>query len=493
MPPSGNVTEARRPKWPKNPGYGERIRKACRRLELQKKELSALSKWSVGQIKRALAGEHISFEAHEDILKALNARLKGRKESALHIEYPWPIDAPSPLELRAAEEKFQGYIRTNLYDDAVQLAEAMFKSCHRARHFVAAAHWADHAAGIYSLQGKLKDALRLLDDCFGATSKASARERASFEMRIVSLRANFERTMTREYKALGEFRKALELFKAFNSDVDALNKIGVPEAYRDMLATRKIHHKRQQAEMLRLLGFYRAAFQLMDEAVKEYPDWADEARRQGELHKADSLRLLGDTASAIAIYEHLERTAKNRHLDGLLGSVLWTKIGALQAAEKSPEQKRKLQTALGDLKALATTDGNQYGYLAIYAKLVNVSAEVANPEIANQLVNDAMAAGPVEPDCFRTEYAHALVCRAEIERAQKNAIRAKLWYEEALRYYELMEMRWGIVRSIIGLNLIGERRGLANRLEIEGCDAALWSRFLARGDFPAGILCENIP
>ncbi len=493
MPPSGNVTEARRPKWPKNPGYGEQLRRACRRSELQKKELSVLSKWSVGQIKRALAGEHISFEAHKDILKALSMKLAEKGQAALQIEYPWTIDGPGPRELRAAEEKFQGYIRTNLYDDAVQLAEAMFKSCHRARHFVAAAHWADHAAGIYSLQGKLRDALRLLDDCFGGMSKATASDRASIEMRIVSLRAHFERAMTREYKALGEFRKALELYKSFNSDVDELNKMGVPEAYRDVLAARKIHHKRQQAEMLRLLGFYRAAYELMDEAIKEYPDWADEAWRQGELHKADSLRLLGDAAGALEIYEHLERTAKNRHLDGLLGSVLWTKIGALQTAEKSPEQKRKLRTALADLKTLATTDGNQYGYLVIYAKLVNVSAEVANPEIANQLVNDAMAAGPIEPDCFRTEYAHALLCRAEIERAQKNITQAKQWYEEALRYYELMEMRWGIVRSVIGLNLTGERRGLPDRLEIEGCDATLWARFLARGDFPAGILCENLP
>lgn len=493
MPSLGNVTEARRPKWPKNPRYREQLRKVCRRLELQKKDLSALSKWSVGQIKRALAGEHISFEAHEDILKALNVKLADRNESTLQLEYPWPTDAPCPQALRAAEEKIQGFIRTNLYDDAVQLAEAMFKSCHRAKHFVAAAHWADHAAGVYSLQGKLRDALRLLDDCFGAMKKATASERTSVEMRIVSLRAHFERAMTREYKALGEFRKALELFKSFNSDVDALNKIGVPEAYRDMVASRKIHHKRQQAEMLRLLGFYRAAYQLMDEAVKEYPDWADEARRQGELHKADSLRLLGDAAAALEIYENLERTAKNRHLDGLLGSVLWPKVGALQTAEKSSEQRRKLRTALNDLKTLASTDGNQYGYLVIYAKLVSVSSEIANPDVANKLVSDAMAAGPIEPDCFRTEYAHALLCRGEIERAQKNTIQAKQRYEEALRYYELMEMRWGIVRSTIGLNLVGECRGLPDRLEIEGLDAALWSRLLARDDFLAGTLCKNIP
>jgi hypothetical protein len=131
--------------------------------------------------------------------------------------------------------------------------------------------------------------------------------------------------------------------------------------------------------------------------------------------------------------------------------------------------------------------------LVIYAKLVSVSSEIANPDVANQLVSDAIAAGPIEPDCFRTEYAHALLCRAEIERAQKNISKARQWYEEALRYYKLMEMRWGIVRSTIGLNLVGERRGLPDRLEIEGLDAALWSRFLARDDFPAGTLCENIP
>jgi hypothetical protein len=125
--------------------------------------------------------------------------------------------------------------------------------------------------------------------------------------------------------------------------------------------------------------------------------------------------------------------------------------------------------------------------------LVQVSSVVSNREAADNLISEALQAGPLEPNCYRTEYAHALLCRGEVERGHKNFEQAGGAYREALQHYELMEMRWGIVRSTVGLNLIGQRRELPIGLGLEGCDAVVWSRFKEGGKFAPGMLCENLP
>lgn len=494
MPPGKPV---RRLKWPKNPPYASQMSAASREAGLRGKELARRSGWSFGQIKRLCTGDHISLPSHQHVLQVINNARAKRGLASIDIEYPWKIDGPTARERWDTEKLFQSLTRTNIYKNSAEIAEQTFKRCRSAGQFLAAAHWADHAAGEYRKQGNLKAAQDCLEDCFRAMTKAKRKEKESVEMRVIRLRANFERTMIREYMILGEFPKALKSFEALDADVDALAD-EVPENHRDKLLVRKTHHKRGRAEMLRLSGRYADALVLIEEAFHEYPDWADESRRQCELHKADSLRLLGRAKESLDIYERLERAARNRHLDGFLGSVLWTKVGALQIADRR-DRKRELNVALSGLQTLARTDGNQYGYLFIYSKLVSVSANLGNSAAADQVVNDAMAAGPLEPDWFRTEYAHAMLCRGEIERSQKylkqaqKAQKAQKCYSEALRLYEMMEMRWGIVRSTVGLNLTGRHHPLPTDLKIEGCDKMLWSDFLAGRDLPAGMLCENIP
>ena len=296
--------------------------------------------------------------------------------------------------------------------------------------------------------------------------KVKGPEKVSVEMKLVSMRARFERAMTQEYKALGEFPKAFNSFKSFDSVVDDLMGLDVPEKFKGELGLRKIHNKRQQAEMLRLSGRYAAALSLLKEALVEYPEWADEARRQTELHQADALRLLGNAEDALLIYERLETTAKNRQQDGLLAAVLWPMVGAIQTQKDLLVRQKKIKIALDNIMYLAGNDPNQNRYLFIYSRLISVAENVKNSELALDLVSQAIKAGPLEPDCFRTEYAHAKLCRAEIERAQGNIATARQSYHEALRYYALMEMRWGIVRSTIGLNLLGGHLGLPANLSI---------------------------
>jgi tetratricopeptide (TPR) repeat protein len=231
----------------------------------------------------------------------------------------------------------------------------------------------------------------------------------------------------------------------------------------------------------------------MEEAIQEYPEWADEPRRFGRLHRADSLRLLGRAEEALADYDRLEATARNRHMDGFLAAVLWPKVGACQGLKNVRARNREVRKALGELSALVDNDANCSRYSIIYSKLVRVPSEILDVGAARKLVDEALGAGPLEADCFRTEYAHAMLCRAEIERGQKNAEQAEKDYREALRLYELMEMRWGVVRAIIGLNLVGTRRGPGACSKLEGCDAAIWARFREGGVFPAGSLCENLP
>jgi hypothetical protein len=50
-------------KWPKKLAYGNRLKEESRKAELTIKLLWSRSGWSVGQIKRARNGDHISFTA----------------------------------------------------------------------------------------------------------------------------------------------------------------------------------------------------------------------------------------------------------------------------------------------------------------------------------------------------------------------------------------------------------------------------------------------
>jgi len=484
---------AKRPKWPKKSAYGNRLIKETHEAGLTIKLLCSHSGWSLAQIKRARHGDHVSFIAHEQFLDVINTARRGKKLPPIEIEYPWPVDGPNERENWNAEKVFQSLARMAIYDQSAEHAEEMFKRCRKAKQFLDAAHWADHAAGEYRKQGNLKIASKCLDDCFRAMGKVKKQEKSSVEMRLLMLRARFEQIMVREYMVLGEFPKALKSFQNLDSEADLLAESDAPEKLKGEISLRKIHNKRLQAEMLRLLGHYSAALSLMDEILTENPDWADEVRRRCELNRANSLRLLGDAEKALPIYERLETTAKYRQEDAFLAAVLWPKIGALQELKSIQVRRIRLKLALHDIKALAGDDAAHNRYLFIYSRLVSVPSFIKNAKVANRLVNEAIEAGPLEPECFRTEYAHARLCLAEIARAQKNSKLARAYYSEALHCYKRMEMRWGIVRSTIGLKLINEPSNLPAGLVIEGCDKTLWSRFLRGDDFEGGTLCENIP
>lgn len=485
MQPEREVIGRQQLKWLKKPEYGRQIRAACERANLAVKQFGRLG----ATLKRARAGLFIGLEKHDAILELINRDLKPPVE----IEYPWRTDGPSERDNWDAEKMFQAFSRSTVYKSSIQQAEEMFKRCYRAKQFLAAAHWADHAAGEYRKLGNLKAAMNCLDDCFRAVGKATKPEKSSVGMRLLLLRARFERAMTRDYEALGEFRSALGVFAGLDADVDEVLTMSVPKEYQGELGLRKIHHKRQRAEMHRLLGEYGTALRLMEEAIQEYPEWADEPRRFGRLHRADSLRLLGRAEEALADYDRLEATARNRHMCGFLAAVLWPKVGACQGLKSVRARNREVGKTLGELSALVDNDANCSRYSIIYSRLVRVPSVILDVAVATKLVDEALGAGPLEADCFRTEYAHAMLCRGEIERGQKNKEQAEIAFREALRLYEVMEMRWGVVRSIIGLNLVAARCSPPADLKLEGCDAAIWARFQGGGAFPAGSLCENLP
>src|SRR5207248_8850773 len=83
------------------------------------------------------------------------------------------------------------------------------------------------------------------------------------------------------------------------------------------ISVRRSHVRRQQAEMLRYMGRYGEALTLITEVLAEYPPAAFEPACYGRLSRADSLRLLGRTNEALAVYRELEELARGRSLVGL--------------------------------------------------------------------------------------------------------------------------------------------------------------------------------
>ena len=396
-----------------------------------------------------------------------------------------PLDSSTSAEY---ERKYVALARSGLYDDAAALAQRAL-AC--AKDFCLQAHWADRMADAYRSSGMLWEASEFYGLATNHISRALKENPADLDLRYQQGKTRFGQIMVDAYLIRGAFGEAHSRHEQLLKEVDALLLDVQARSLKADIALRRIHVKRQQAEMLRLLGRYGEGLKLIREVFSEYPESSYEARSYSRLSEADFLRLQGNARDALVIYEDLEKFARPEHRDlpGLLGSVLWRKSGVLQCLKNEDGRA----ACLHELKSLADKHAKRYHYVAIYSSLVQASGKVADVAKASNALLEMEKTYKLRPEYLVTEYAHLCLCRGELSRTGGKSDSGN-WFQKAYDCYLRMECRWGLVRAWAGNRLAGGKIDFPKRFksELEGLDAKLLSDFEA-GRISVGCLSLNIP
>lgn len=396
------------------------------------------------------------------------------KEGIVQPEF----DSVAKLYSSASESMERDYValsRDGRYDSAASLAMRAVAGAEAAEDKRLVAHWADRVADAYRAIGMLREASALYAVSWAKAQEALAQTPDNLKLRYQIGKTRFGQIMVDDYLVRGAFAEAHSRHAQLLSDVDALLRDGVPESLRTEIFHRRIHIKRQQAEMLRYLGRYGEALKNIREVLNEYPVSAHEPRSYARLSEADSLRLQGDMNAASTIYAEVETTARERRLDGLLGSVLWRKACLLQLAGGDSQ----FDNCLKEVAQLADENPQRYRFMVIYSLLLLASGKVADAGKAGAALRKAEKFGPLRSDYLVAEYAHAALCRGEISRQFKLPLQAADDFETAFLSYARMECRWGMVRAWIGLRLAGRDVEFPDNVKrtLEGTDAKLFQKF----------------
>jgi tetratricopeptide (TPR) repeat protein len=404
-----------------------------------------------------------------------------------------PAHPPSKLdavESDAADDRFVALDRNGMYDDAVELAKVTLARAEYAGDAGLSAHWADRVADAHRAIGSLREASAHYARAWGHVQSALASAPHDFGLRLQEARTRFGRIMVDDYLMHGAARDALSHYDTLLQDAEELITAS-PEHLHGRMRVRLLHIRRQQAEMLRMMGRYTEALETIRTVADEYPEAEYEPHAWARLCEAGALRLLGDIDAAMGIYERVEQFARDRPLPGLLGSTLVRKASGLKMLDKRAESEQCCREA----SQIASQYPNRYWFMTIYTCLVQASGRAADTRRALEQLARAEAFAPLTEDYLVMEFAHASLCRAELMRSfeQSDALRS---FRTALSLYTRMHCAWGIVRAWIGTRLSGGAE-LAlppvDRQSLEGTDRQMLERFDAGDDFERGSLSVNIP
>jgi tetratricopeptide (TPR) repeat protein len=392
----------------------------------------------------------------------------------------------------AAEAHFTALAHNGLHDDAVAFARETLARAEAAGDHYTIAYWADRTADAYRAMGALRDSSAFYARAWEQIQLALQQSPRDVELRYQAGKTRFGRIMVDDCMVRGAFREAWLRYDELLKDAEELIREDAVQTIRAAIAIRILHIKRQQSEMVRLLGHYSEALVAIRQVATQYPEEAYEARAYSGLYEADSLRLLGELDTALQIYSGIEQFARSRDTPGLLASTLWRMSCALKQ-KRRPEESEKTFT---EATAIAEKYPQRYRFLSIYCRLAEASGETGNPRRALKLLDEAEALGQVTSDYLVLEYAHIALCRAEVLRREpRKRLESLGWFRTAFSTYRRMDCRWGVVRAWIGLQLTGDSEmhpaGILNVLE--GIDARLLAEFDETGEIEYGGLSTNIP
>ena len=390
-------------------------------------------------------------------------------------------------ESREIDRSYRAFTDDGLDDEAMERAK---QALSRASTDGMRAHWAHRVADACRTMVLLHDASFYGAQAWGHAQRALKTSPDDPSLRFTAGAVRFSQIMVDDYFSRGAFAQAHSRHSQLLTAVREVQLEDVPDHIRGLLDLSVIHIKRQQAEMLRLLGHYDAALSKIREAIAEYPESQYEPRAYARISEADSLRQLGKVDESLIEYKKLEALGRGRNWFRFLGSVLWRKALAHQMRDQFAEHDDAVDEAIeiADLRPMS------YRFPHINALLANSAGVVRDHAAAVSDLDVATTLGPLRSDHLALQFAHSLLCRGELSRSRDDTIDARRNFREAFDCYGRMECRWGIVRSWIGLRVTGVDVAMPVHIlkSLEGFDAKLLEQFAETDSVSPGGLSMSL-
>ena len=388
--------------------------------------------------------------------------------------------------------------RVGLYGEGILRATEFFEAAKHDANLERQAFWLDRIADGHRPNGDLREAQRCYEDALKAALEAKKQPTSEFTLQGLIAKIGFGQIMVDDFLIHSNFLRAYDKYLDLLLVGDDLMRNAPHETVREVIRTRILHIKRQQAEMLRLLGKYNDAHLLIASVLAEYPDAEFEAKNYARLLGADCQRLSGNVKESLETYEELESLARSRDWQSFLGQVMWRKAGALQLLEDESGLSRCRETLVN----IIANHPRAFRFIRIYGRLVQVAGVAASEQEARSILQEARQVGELASDFCSAEHAHSLQCEAEIDRQFGYFDDAKTKFYAAFRLYLRMKFNWGIVRSWIGVH-VTDRSPAFSQLQqeqfdsrmpsFEGLDREMLTRFEAGEDVAPGLLSACIP
>lgn len=406
-----------------------------------------------------------------------------------HLQAPERTRPALPLTVEEStrlDELCTALDRAGQYDDSARLGEETYSRAKSTNEQGLTAHWAYRCASAFRASGRLKKASFWYARAWKAVAAARLGSPTDAQLALQAAITRFGQVMVDDYMIRGAFRLAYDTHAQLLREADCMLADADAITLHAAVRERRPHLRRQQAEMLRLMGQYEAALSLIRTVTEEYPPAAFEERCWSRISEADSLRLLGRNPEALRIYDALEADARHRRLAGLLGATLLRRARVLtvEAFRDSAAKSANLAASrrcVDEALRLAEHTPDRYRRVMLYALLARASDPDATIQRVGELSETIVTRWKLSKTYMVLEWAHVALCRADAFRRRQRFDHARPLFKAAYDSYSRMQCNWGILRAGVGLELTGGRPNVPSEaLEAaEGADRTLvdvWQR-----------------
>ena len=224
-------------------------------------------------------------------------------------------------ETEHLDRSYWAFTNHGLDDNAMNLAKQALGRAYQSDRLQA--HWAHRLSDTCRTMVILDEASAYASQAWLHVQRALKAAPNDPDLTFMAVVVTFGQIMVDDYLRRGAFSEAHGRHETLLAKADELLAKDVPEPIRTRLKLRKIHIRRQQAEMLRLQGLYGVALSTIREVLTEYPESAYEPRAYARLSEADSLRQVGAVADTRAAYDDLAALGRERNWQSFLAAALW--------------------------------------------------------------------------------------------------------------------------------------------------------------------------
>jgi len=362
-----------------------------------------------------------------------------------NIRYIAPMEKETSFDFQTYEELAYRLSNLGKFDKSIEWAEKAQKHWDNMKNYLKAASMGHFVAIQYRHQGKFRESLK---NYAIAESIALKEYKLTPELKFILWRIKAGRIMVEDYLIKGDCKGAYKEYDELIKEIDnyLAGNQQIDDNFMKKIELYKIHARRQQAEMLRLLGKYNEALTLFREAYKQYNYIYAEEKAYSVLGQGDCLRMLKKFDNAMEKYKEAMEFAQEKRNKRLQMRVL------RNMAELYRTKGINNINLLEELKDLSNKTNYLFGKL--YYFLIEGGLHLKeNKEKAEEFFVKANKLSQINGEHLKIEYAHSIFGLAEVKRLKNDINVAKGYYNEAHGLYQETGILWGIEKTKKGIDM----------------------------------------